>query len=267
MPDPGRLARLLARALWATRFVDRAYARFNRLRTRMVVSRATERFYDVYNDLAFGGQAHYRPGTEVFRQDLFPWEREAIEAWFPPPPATVLIGGAGGGREAIALARRGYAVTSFEPAHRLVASFLEHEAPRAGQVEAFVGRYEHLPVVTPLQDGSPSLDLSQRPRFAAAIFGWASFSNLHTDEQRIDALRSMAKLTDGPILLSYFPHHSDAADGGVKRGSFSLNVGHFRDLTEQEVREQAAAAAVDIVWMLHDTGWPRAIIRRRPEKG
>jgi hypothetical protein len=261
MSEAGWLARLAARAVWATRAVDRIYGRFDRLRARTIGDRASPPFYEAYNDVAFGGQAMYRPGTDVFRRDLFPWERAAIDEWFPGPPATVLVGGAGGGREAIALTRLGYAVTTFEPAERLVASFLNHRPDDAARIETCVGRYEELPIVR--SPGGGRVDLSQRPPFDAAIFGWASYSNLLDDARRVASLRAMAALVEGPILLSYFPHHEDTPDSSSRRGSFSLNVGYFRDLTEAEVREQAAEAGVDIVWLLQDTGWPRAIVRRR----
>jgi hypothetical protein len=263
MREPGWLARLAARTVWASRVVDRAYGRFERLRTRVVAARAGEEFYAAYNDIAFGGQAMYRPGTDVFRDDLFPWEREAVETWFPAAPATVLIGGAGGGREALALAQRGYAVTTFEPALRLVTSFVRYHSDAMSPIDAFAGRYEDLPLVRDPREGVSTVDLSRRRPYDAAILGWASYSNLQSDEHRVAALRAMGRLTAGPILLSYFPHHRETPDQQSRRGSFSLNVGYFRDLTEQEVREQIAAAGLDVLWLLQDTGWPRAIVQRR----
>ena len=261
MSEPGWMVRLAARAVWATRVVDRVYGRFDRLRAKTIRDRASRAFFEAYNEVAFGGQAMYRAGTDVFRRELFPWERAAIEEWFPRPPATILVGGAGGGREAIALARLGYAVTTFEPAERLVESFLSHRPGDGAGIDACIGRYEQLPIVRSPDGGR--VDLSQRPPFEAAIFGWTSYSNLPDDTVRVLSLRAMAALVEGPILLSYFPHHHDLPDSSSRRGSFSLNAGYFRDLTEAEVREQAAAAGVDIVWLLHDTGWPRAIVRRQ----
>jgi hypothetical protein len=263
MREPGWPARFAARIIWASRVVDRAFGRFDRLRTRIVAARAGDAFYDAYNDIAFSGQAMYRPGSDVFRDDLFPWEREAVKAWFPAPPATVLIGGAGGGREALALARRGYAVTTFDPALGLVASFEQHHSDATHPIAAFAGRYEDLPLVRDPRDGAAAVDLSQRGRFDAAIFGWASYSNLRSETTRVAALRAMGRLTAGPMLLSYFPHLGDSADAHSRRGSFTVKVGYFRNLTEHEVRGEIEAAGLDVLWLLHDTGWPRAIVRRR----
>ena len=72
---------------------------------------------------------------------------------FPDPPGRVLIGGAGGGREAFALAARGYEVVAFEPSADLARSMVQH--PPAGiSVEALIGRYEDLPSLTSAATGA-----------------------------------------------------------------------------------------------------------------
>jgi hypothetical protein len=262
MPDPGWRATLLARLVWASRIVDKAYGRFDRLRTRVVMRHAPDGFFETYNDIAFSRQARYRPESEVFEQDLFVWEQEAVDRWFPPPPARVLIGGVGGGREGFALARRGYAVTAFEPARDLVRGMVRRAAAGGAAMDVYEGRYESLPEVTAPDGSGRRVDLSRGAPFDAAIFGWASYSHLRTDRRRVDALRAMGRLTHGPILLSYFPFHASRQTRQAA-GSFALFTGYFRDLTEGEVRAQAAEAGLDVVWLLHDTGWPRAILRRR----
>jgi hypothetical protein len=261
MSEPGRLATMVARLVWATRIVDKLYGRFNQLRTRVVMRRAPAGFFDAYNDVAFSRQAAYRPDSTVFRDDLFLWEQQAIDDWFPAPPATILIGGVGGGREALALARRGYAVTAFEPARDLVVGLTRRLQRTGAAIGVYEGRYETLPMV--VEPNGARVDLSARAPFDAAIFGWASYSHLRTDALRIDALRAMARLARGPILLSYFPF-ADARRAESAEGSFGLFTGYFRDLTEDDVRAQAEAAGVDVLWLLHDTGWPRAILRARP---
>src|SRR5262245_53039307 len=113
-----------ARLVRSTVIVDRCYRLFDRLRSKYVLACAPDSFYDVYNDLTYSDQAIYRADAEVFRASLFEFEERAIARYFPPPPGTVLIGAAGGGREAFALARRGYQVVAFEPAARLAASMV-----------------------------------------------------------------------------------------------------------------------------------------------
>ena len=67
-------------------------------------SRLTVKVYDLY------------PGYMDVGDGLY----QAEEAWLarnlPPPPCHVLVGACGTGREAIALAARGYHVDAFEPA-------------------------------------------------------------------------------------------------------------------------------------------------------
>src|SRR5262245_21682217 len=108
----------------ATVMVDRAYRLFDRLRSKCVLACAPDAFFDVYNDLTYSRQTVYRPDRETFRSSLFAFEERVIGQYFPPPPGTVLIGAAGGGREAFALARRGYQVVAFEPARPVAASMV-----------------------------------------------------------------------------------------------------------------------------------------------
>jgi hypothetical protein len=130
----------------ATSLVDRGYRLFDRLRSRMVLACAPDAFYDIYNDLTYARQDDYRAGANSFRSNLFPFEERAISQHFPAPPGTVLVGAAGGGREALALAHRGYRIVAFEPVSALAASLAHFcgELP----IEVFVARYERLPMVS-----------------------------------------------------------------------------------------------------------------------
>ena len=115
-----RLTAWAARAVRLTHLVDRAYRRFDRLRSALVVSFASDRFFDEYNSLAYSATENYQPGSEAFRSGLFDWEEDAVRRYFPAPPSRVLVGGAGGGREPFALADKGYVVVAFDPAEPLV---------------------------------------------------------------------------------------------------------------------------------------------------
>src|SRR5207248_114748 len=141
-----------------------------------VLACAPDEFYEICNDFAYGRQDFLRPGTKSFRPALFPFEERAISRYFPVPPGIILIGGAGGGREAIALARQGYRVVAFDPVSSLIASL----APfcRELPIEVFFGRYEQLPMVSPLEHPGVNVNLRSRAPFTAAILGWTSFSNL-----------------------------------------------------------------------------------------
>lgn len=254
--------RWLARAVWATRAIDRLYGKFNGLRSRMVLRLGSDTFYDAFNEVSYAGQPSYQPGSETFQTELFPWERRVIETQFPKPPATVIIGGVGGGREALALERRGYRVTAFEPAAALVTA-LHHSLNGRQTIEVLRGRYQDLPVLRSANGSASAVDLRPRAPFDAGIFGWASFSHIRSDAERVEALRQMGALTAGPILLSYYSYMNDRAALSTSSGSFAMQVGFFRQFTEADVRAFVAEAGLDVVLLKHDDGWPCAVVRRK----
>src|SRR4051794_9728091 len=102
-----------------------AHRYFDKARSRAVVRWASEDVLEAFNALAYESDKAYVPGTRKFRHHLFAWETAAIGRFFPPAPARLLIGGAGGGREAFALAERGYEVVAFEPAAGLAAGMAD----------------------------------------------------------------------------------------------------------------------------------------------
>jgi hypothetical protein len=164
MRRPRLALSFLARMVLATTLVDRVYRLFDRLRSRMVLACASDAFYDIYNDLTYARQDDYRAGAKSFRSNLFPFEERAISQHFPTPPGTVLVGAAGGGREALALARRGYGIVAFEPVPSLAASLAHFSGDLP--IEVFVARYEQLPMVSLLDAPAVSIDLRSRARAA-----------------------------------------------------------------------------------------------------
>jgi hypothetical protein len=235
--------------------VDRAFNFFNRLRSRIVLRCAPDAFYDVYNDLAYSRQLMYRPESTAFQSRLFAFEERTITRDFPPPPSTVLIGAAGGGREAFALARRGYQVVAFEPARSVASSMAR--ACHESQIETLVGRYEDLPFVSSLAQPPGVVDLRSRPPFDAAILGWVSFSLLRSDERCIEALRQIGDLTTGPILVSGHP--------GLGRSiGFSVHMGYYRGLTSADIGDLAQRAGLTISYLDDTDNWPYAVVRASP---
>lgn len=211
--------------------------------------------------MSYGGQAAYTPGSTLFKTELFPWESRVIKAHFPKPPASVLVGGAGGGREALALERQGYSVIAFEPAEPLAVALAGalRTDPRA--IEVLVGRYEDLPLLRRADGSGGVVDLGRRTRFDAAVFGWSSFSHIRSDAGRVNALRQMAALTEGPILLSYFGYLDERTASSARGDSFAMQVGVFRQLTEAEVLGLVAEAGLEIIYQQHE-GWPCSIARK-----
>lgn len=268
------LTALLARLLYATRLVDWCFRRFEGVRRELVLSLASDRLLARYNDLTYARSESYHPGAEAYRDALHSWEETAIARHFPPPPARVLIGAAGGGREAFALAKRGFVVTAFEPSP--LVKLMARARPAGLSLEIFRARYDELPLVRDL-DGAV-VDLGPRAPWDAGIVGWASFSHLPTDRDRIETLRAFAALVDGPVLVSYFgwirPDVTPQPRGlrklllqrfGDRRpGSlFSIDVGLYRQLTEDELRSMAAAAGMEVVAVDTTSDWPNAVLRRR----
>jgi hypothetical protein len=221
----------------------------------MVLACGSDEFYEIYNDLTYDRQDIYRAGAKSFRSTLFPFEERAISRHFPPPPATLLVGAAGGGREALALASRGYRVVACEPASGLATSLAQScgELP----VEVFVGRYERLPMVSPLNDRSVSFDLNSRAPFAGSILGWVSFSNLRSDEDRVETLKKFGSLTRGPILVSYYP----AAVRDSTGPRFSHAIGFYQTFSGSQFRALVERASLKIIFFDDEDNWPHAVLQ------
>ena len=272
---PRAVDRALARLIASSLIVDRAAVLFDRLRSRLVCSLVPDDVLHAYNALAYGSSPSYQPGHGAFRTEWFPWERRAVDSCFPPPPTRVLIGGSGGGREALKLAERGYEVIAFDPVRALVDGLPRADAG-AGHVTACVGSYEALPLLHTLNGRAVSLEDWQP--FGAGICGWASLAHVRTDAARVTALRAMAALVDGPILLSvYAPSWQPSARRGVRGGlsrwlygdgaMFLPGMGRVQTFNEAALRDLIARAGLEI--LLLDTSpaidnWPHAVVSGRP---
>ncbi|MBA3298336.1 MAG: hypothetical protein H0U19_15530 [Acidobacteria bacterium] len=263
----------LARGVRFTHIVDRAYRRFDRLRSALVVAFASDRFFDEYNALAYGVTATYRPDSADFRRGLFDWEEQAVGRFFPPPPARVLVGGAGGGREAFALLDKGYTVVAFDPAEALVQA-MSSQNPSGSRLRAYCGDYGTLPVLAG-PSGQPGVNLRDELPFDAAVVGWASFSHLRNDHERVRTLQRFAELTRGPILVSYFadPASSKVSPpvGGVKgwvkrrlarRGTsvFSVQIGYYRLLGHEEMDDLVSRSGLNVLGTDRNANWPYLVV-------
>jgi hypothetical protein len=258
-------AALGAQLIRSTIVVDKAYGLFDRVRARAVLAVAPAGVLEAYSDLAYGAQSTYQSDQATTGMGLFGWEERALAA-FPPVPARVLVGAAGGGREAFALAARGYAVTAFEPSPLLARSMADRAA-RDGGVAAFRARYSDLPILGPARIGEASLDLRGGPPFDAGILGWASLSHLATDRARLETLRWFAALVAGPVLVSFFTRQDPGAAApasSTPRAAFTMRIGHYALLGRDELDDLArrAGMSVDAVDLNYLEGWPNAILRR-----
>jgi hypothetical protein len=188
----------------------------------------------------------------------------------------VLVGGAGGGREPFALVGRGYEVVAFEPSAALARSMVDH-APAGVHVEALVGRYEDLPMLTSAATGA-SVDVRGFAPFQAAVFGWASFSHLRTATARVAALRAVGDLTNGPVLLSFYTRrprltqsmglvHTMARALGLRfQGDLFTPFAGFYHLSDRaELENETRQAGLEIVRASFDEldgSWPYLVVQR-----
>jgi SAM-dependent methyltransferase len=267
---------LVARVIQATTAVDWVYRRFDRLRALLVTAYATDAALGAYNDLVYGATPIYDASQAGFRERLFDWEEDVVARVLPAAPSRVLVGGAGGGREAFQLAARGYQVTAFEPSPGLARSMSERASRDGSGVEAFVGRYEGLPVVHAVDTGEP-VDLARVPRFDASMLGWSSFSHIRDPRARIATLRAFADLTDGPVVVSFFSTPPAApAPGRLRRflnslgrrspgDAFTVHIGFYHLSSPEEIAQEVAAAGLSIVassFNDSDGHWPWVAVRK-----
>jgi hypothetical protein len=170
---------------------------------------------------------------------------------------------AGGGREALALAAQGYEVLAYEPSPPLVAAL----AGAGAGIDARRGGYGDMRALAEREE-----------RFGAAILGWASFSHLRSEAARVDALELFARITDGPIVVSFLgtavavsrrlallrrlvPRRAGRSPGDV----FSATIGYYHPIGEDEARRLAAEAGLRVLELTfdeRDTNWPYAVLAR-----
>ena len=138
-----------------------------------------------------------RPGNQD-ASGLSDWERAMFDQYLPKPPANILVGAAGSGREARALAGRGYQIMAFDPCAELIDQARRIDAPALSYL---VGSYEDL-----VQDGSSfSAAVSAQAPYDAVLLGWGSLSHVSRAQVRIELFRTLSRLSSGPILASWLP--------------------------------------------------------------
>ncbi len=245
------------RVINRSRAIERVYARLNSLRSLAVVAFASEATLDEFNASAYSTAERYDPKSPAYVSTLYPWEEAIIEEFFPPAPARILVGGAGAGREALTLAERGYEVLAFEPVTRLAEVLASQATDARMRIGVYQGTYRDLPDLNWV-GGDSSVTLDQK--FHAGIVGWGSFSHLYTEPDRVDALQSMGALTNGPSLVSFIATRPESfvPSSHIRRwlvgrrgrhhaDRFSISTGFLHPINEQELRELATAAHLEVL--------------------
>jgi SAM-dependent methyltransferase len=130
--------------------------------------------------------------------ELFEIETNLFANRLPRPPARILVGACGTGREAIALAARGYDVEAFDPADDCVT---DSDSRLAGRGRVRQLSYEQLSAI--VLDGA-TVDPLGDTRFDAVVLGCGSLSHVldPCEQQRLmRALQTLCPL--GPIIGSF----------------------------------------------------------------
>jgi SAM-dependent methyltransferase len=221
-------------------------------------SRLTISVYDFY------------PGYKVVGDTLYRWEEVWFEHRMPRPPARILVGACGTGREAIALAERGYSVVAFEPAPEFVA---ESQRRLGGRAPVMRWSYEQLNAI--VLDGAAALgDEALRPAsYDAVLLGCGSLTHvLDAREHRRLLLALDILCPEGPILASFFceetapARHAGRAialgrrigrgiarlrglpPAGSDRLSYRAHSGFAYTFTESEIEDLAQTVERQVAW-------------------
>jgi SAM-dependent methyltransferase len=173
-------------------------------------TRLTIRIYDSY-------PVYFSVGN-----DLYTWEEPWFARRLPAPPAQVLVGACGTGREAVALAARGYRVDALEPAP----DFVDESRRRLGaRGNVYKLSYEELSAV--VLDGKDSFEATPRgTRYDAVVLGSGSMTHVLDPHEQERLLRSMCRLCpQGPILASFFCEPEEAPVRAGRATRFGRSMG------------------------------------------
>lgn len=257
----GRAAALAARAVQAVR--DEALA------ARLTTAEQEQMTLTLY-----ARTQTYGPGGSAFDGGLFPWEEAVFSGPDWPGLGRVLVGAAGAGREALALARRGYEVTAFEPCASLAAQGHRLAMDTPG-LRFLTGSYADM-VAAAAGHGGPLADLAGP--FDAVVLGWGGLSHVLAPAAREALLRAACALAPGgPVLASFLVAWPRGAAETRARNAlrrvfgasaeapyFSPDAGFFHLFTAAEIAALAAAADCSVS-LYRETPYPHALFSpRRP---
>lgn len=197
-------------------------------------SRLTVKIYDFY------------PGYMEVGDSLY----AAEEAWFgqqlPAPPCHVLVGACGTGREAIALAARGYRVDAFEPAPAFVAESRRRLSGRAPVAQL---SYEDLSSL--VLDGLPAAAGCELALdYGAVVLGCGSLTHVLEPIEQHRLLAALVRLCPrGPILASFFCS-GDSLGAGPPEGR-AVRLGRRIGRAFARVRRMPPASVEQVSYRAH----------------
>lgn len=193
---------------------------------------------------------------------LLPWEKTAMESWFPTS-GRLLITAVGGGREVLALEPMGYDLEGFECNPELAEAANQH-------LENLCFRSR---VATCPRDVAPHV----AGMFDGIIVGWGSYTLVMGRDTRITFLQALSKHlpVGAPLLISYFKReHSPGFADRVQhklasyiralRGAPQLEANDIMDwnfrhrFEDEEIESELVAAGFQAVH-LGDINYPHAV--------
>jgi SAM-dependent methyltransferase len=214
----------------AHRLAGAAFSEFLRSDEKSLL---TVRIYDFY------------PGYMDVGDNLYAIEETWFAKYLPAAPCHVLVGACGTGREAIALAARGYHVEAFEPAPAFVA---ESRRRLAGRARVTQLSYEDLSAA--LLHGSPPIGGPLSQRYDAVILGRGSLTHVLEPREQRRLLAALAILCPhGPILASFFC--SDGYADHMPSDGRATRVGRRIGRLIVRLRDMAPASAVQLSYKPH----------------
>jgi hypothetical protein len=201
------------------------------------------------------GGVGYAEGRYNREKGLSLWEKELLEASRCPSSGRVALMAAGGGREMVALHRRGYSVTAFEPSPvlRRAAESLARELPGASVHDA---SYADL---VAFAEGKSTvltgLDLSAD----LVWLGWGSFTHLTDPSEHLSVLRAIRHIwPEAPVALSFFlrgPNFENPAAPSVR----------LRETVRATLRKFGGAASPEGLYFHTHEGFSYSFDRREIE--
>jgi hypothetical protein len=246
--------------------VDHAYRAFDVLRSEALVALVPPEQRGALTLESYDKNALFRSLEHERR--VFPWEREAVERFFPPPPARILVGGAGSGREAIWLCSLGYTVAAFEPAP-LLAELLERRCPGERMLSCVTAGYEDLVAGIP--------EIRRHAPYSAVVLGWGSLSHVADPRVRRELFGRVRSLSpEGPVLLSWIPPKPSGPRRDTLRAflrglglrarmnndSYQAHLGFVHSFDQGELDELARGAGYAVARI--DTLDPHAVLVPEP---
>lgn len=200
-------------------------------------------------------------------KNLFPWEENAINSFFPKPPAKIFVGAAGGGRELFWLTKLGYHFAFLEPIPQL-ALCAKSRVPKENLLAFTISHYEDL-------INKRIEEIEVYAPYDAVILSWSSFIHILDKDTQIKLLEKVRKLCpEGPILLSWF---KDTEIGpktrlfrkilsclGLKtytnRDFYTFELGPFHTFTKEEMISLIDLSGNSIAFYADEKVYPHAVL-------